>query len=399
VNGTICAIPGDGIGHEVIPAAVAVLQHVAPDLRVEWAEGGYETWRRTGEALPERTLRLTREADATLFGAVSSPLQPTPGYQSAILLLRRTLDLYACVRPVRSLPLASQPATEVAWQTTDTEVSRRSEIIGGNVALSSAVPYHATSVAGPQMTGRPRADLIIVRENTEGLYGGGEESDGERAVARRVITRAASTRIARLAFDMARRLGRRRVTIVHKATVLPQTDGLFREAAFAVARDYPEIVADEALVDSAAMRLAGRPESFDVIVTTNLFGDILSDIAVIHGGGLGLAPSANIGEAAAVFEPVHGSAPDIAGRGVANPLASILAGAMLLDHLGRHAEAITVRDAVAATLAGPVRTPDLGGAATTKEVVEAISYQLSAISFCSPTDNPTKSRPFQEPSS
>ncbi len=324
MSGTICAIPGDGIGREVIPAAVAVLQRVAPDLRVQWAEGGYETWRRTGEALPERTLRLARGADATLFGAVSSPLQPTPGYQSAILLLRRTLDLYACVRPVQG----------------------------------------------------PQADLIIVRENTEGLYGGGEESDGERAVARRVITRTASTRIARLAFDMARRLGRRRVTIVHKATVLPQTDGLFREAAFAVARDYPEIVADEALVDSAAMRLAAHPESFDVIVTTNLFGDILSDIAVIHGGGLGLAPSANIGDGAAVFEPVHGSAPDIAGRGVANPLAAILAGAMLLDHLGRHAEAGAIHDAVASAIAGPIRTPDLGGAATTREVVEAVIKEI-----------------------
>jgi len=378
VNGTICAIPGDGIGHEVIPAAVAVLQHVAPDLRVEWAEGGYETWRRTGDALPERTLRLAREADATLFGAVSSPLQPTPGYQSAILLLRRTLDLYACVRPVRGLAVSGQ----------------RSAVSNGQHDTVGHSPLPRTG-EGSGVRAVP-TDLIIVRENTEGLYGGGEESDGERAVARRVITRAASTRIARLAFDMARRLGRRRVTIVHKATVLPQTDGLFREAAFAVARDYPEIVADEALVDSAAMRLAGRPESFDVIVTTNLFGDILSDIAVIHGGGLGLAPSANIGEAAAVFEPVHGSAPDIAGRGVANPLASILAGAMLLDHLGRHAEAITVRDGVAATLAGPVRTPDLGGAATTKEVAEAISYQLSAISFCSPTDSTDKKQTFQE---
>jgi homoisocitrate dehydrogenase len=143
-----------------------------------------------------------------------------------------------------------------------------------------------------------------------------------------------------------------------------------------VARDYPEIVADEALVDSAAMRLAGRPESFDVIVTTNLFGDILSDVAVIHGGGLGLAPSANIGDNAAVFEPVHGSAPDIAGRGIANPLAAILAAAMLLDHLDRHAEAAAVRDAVAVTINGPVRTPDLGGVSTTTEVTEAIIKEI-----------------------
>jgi len=358
VNGTICAIPGDGIGREVVPAAVTVLQRVAPDLRVEWAEGGYETWRRTGEALPERTLRLARGADATLFGAVSSPLRPTPGYQSAILLLRRTLDLYGCVRPVRGLAVSGQ----------------RSAVSNGQHDTVGHSPLPRTG-EGSGVRAVP-TDLIIVRENTEGLYGGGEESDGERAVARRVITRAASTRIARLAFDMARRLGRRRVTIVHKATVLPQTDGLFREAAFAVARDYPEIVADEALVDSAAMRLAAHPENFDMIVTTNLFGDILSDIAVIHGGGLGLAPSANIGDSSAVFEPVHGSAPDIAGRGVANPLAAILAGAMLLDHLGRHAEATTVRDAVAATIAGSIRTPDLGGAATTEEMTETIIKEI-----------------------
>ena len=379
MSGTICAIPGDGIGREVIPAAVTVLQRVAPDLRVEWAEGGYETWRRTGEALPERTLRLTRDADATIFGAVSSPLQPTPGYQSAILLLRRTLDLYACVRPVRSLPLALRPGPEGPWQDTDPEGSRQANARRNHAAPLGAVPCHGPSGPGLAVRGESRAvDLIIVRENTEGLYGSGEESDGERAVARRVITRAASTRIARLAFDMARRLSRRRVTIVHKATVLPQTDGLLREAAFAVARDYPEIVADEALVDSAAMRLAAHPESFDVIVTTNLFGDILSDVAVIHGGGLGLAPSANIGDSSAVFEPVHGSAPDIAGRGVANPLAAILAGAMLLDHLGRHAEAGAIRDAVAATLTGPVRTPDLGGIATTKEVTDAVVSTLPA---------------------
>jgi len=231
---------------------------------------------------------------------------------------------------------------------------------------------------GPVAVGAPLADLIIVRENTEGLYGGGEESDGERAVARRVITRTASRRIARLAFDMARRLRRQRVTVVHKATVLPKTDGLFRAAVFDVARDYPEIALDEALVDSAAMRLAAHPESFDVIVTTNLFGDILSDVAAIHGGGLGLAPSANIGDHAAVFEPVHGSAPDIAGRGVANPLAAILAGAMLLDHINLHAQAGAVRDAVAATVAGPVRTPDLGGTATTDEVVQTVIDNLHA---------------------
>jgi len=403
---TICAIPGDGIGREVVPAAVSVLQHVVPGLRVEWAEAGYETWRRTGEALPERTLSLAAEADATLFGAVSSPLQPTPGYQSAILLLRRRLDLYACVRPVRSphpptplsLPAGEGGRPDVLHNRHSVGEGDHPDVLHNRHPLSvEAEQQYNTVGRSPSPAGRERragpsgarlapegpvshgtggegihADLIIVRENTEGLYGGGEESDGERAVARRVITRAASRRIARLAFDMARRLGRRRVTVVHKATVLPKTDGLFRESVFDVARDYPEITLDEALVDSAAMRVAAHPESFDVIVTTNLFGDILSDVAAIHGGGLGLAPSANIGDNAAVFEPVHGSAPDIAGQGIANPLAAILAGAMLLDHINRHAEAAAVRDAVAATVASPVRTPDLGGTATTREVVEAV---------------------------
>ncbi len=331
---TICAIPGDGIGREVVPAALAVLQAAVPGLEVEWAEAGYETLRRGGEALPARTLRLVEGTEATLFGAVASPLQPARGYQSAILLLRRKLDLYACVRPVRSFG----------------------------------------AVAGQSSTG---ADLIVVRENTEGLYGGGEESDGERAVAWRVITRRASRRIARLAFDLAARLGRRRVTVIHKATVLPQTCGLFRDAVLEVAAEYPQIAVDEALVDSAALRLATAPNSFDVIVTTNLFGDILSDVAAMHAGGLGLAPSANIGDHHAVFEPVHGSAPDIAGRGIANPLAAILAGAMLLDHIGERDAAEAMRRAVAATVQGPVRTPDLGGTATTHDVVRAVIAALT----------------------
>ncbi len=331
---TICAIPGDGIGREVVPAAVEVLRDAVPDLYVEWAEGGAETWSQTGAALPERTLDLVSSTAATLFGAVSSPLRPTPGYRSAILELRRRFDLYACVRPVKTLALAGAP------------------------------PH--------------QADLVIVRENTEDLYGGGEESDGERAVAQRVITRSASTRIGRQAFALARRLGRSRVTVAHKATVLPKTDGLFRESIFAVARAYPDIAVDEMLVDNVAYQLAARPDRFDVIVTTNMFGDILSDVAAVHGGGLGLVPSANIGAMHGVFEPVHGSAPDIAGRGLANPLAAILAGALLLDFIDRHSEAEQVRAAVAASAAGPVRTPDLGGDAMTDDVVRDVRRRFQS---------------------
>jgi homoisocitrate dehydrogenase len=328
VSTRICAMPGDGIGREVVPAAVEVLQAVAPYLVVEWADAGFETFQRTGSSLPDEALRLAESTAATLFGAVSSPLQPTPGYASTILTLRRRLDLYACVRPVRGLRTGSH------------------------------------------------VDLLIVRENTEGLYGGGEESDGERAVARRVITRAASRRIAELTFRLARQMGRGRVTIVHKATVLPKTCGLFRDTVREVAREYGEIAVDEMLVDNAALQLAAHPETFDVVVTTNLFGDILSDVAAMHAGGLGLAPSANIGDRTAVFEPVHGSAPDIAGQGIANPMAAMLAGALLLDYIGDATAAQVVRDAVHATLAAGITTPDLGGRAGTRDVTQAVLSRL-----------------------
>ena len=213
--------------------------------------------------------------------------------------------------------------------------------------------------------------MLIVRENSEGLYAGRERRDADEAVTERVITRRASTRIAHMAFELARSR-RRLVTIVHKANVLRATCGLFREAAFAVAAEYPDVRAEEMLVDAAAMRLVSDPARFDVIVTTNLFGDILSDEAAALVGGLGLAPSANIGEHAAIFEPVHGSAPDIAGRGIANPMATFLAVAMLLDYSGEAERAGRVRAAVEGVLRSDVRTPDLGGDAGTEDVTEAV---------------------------
>ena len=235
---------------------------------------------------------------ATLFGATQSPSGPMPGYSSPILALRRQFDLYANLRPV--------------------------------VAL---------------LPGRRPLDLLIVRENTEGLYSGREHRELNRVVAERVITREASERIARVAYEQAQaRLAARaagdpnargQVTIVHKANVLVESDGLFRERCLAVAARYPEIATREMLVDSAAMWLVKDPYRFDVLVTTNLFGDILSDLAAGLVGGLGVAPSANLGQGqVAVFEPVHGSAPDIAGQGIANPVGALLSGAMLLEHLG-----------------------------------------------------------------
>ena len=329
----ICIIPGDGIGPEVIGAAAQVLRALVPEAAIEEAEAGWGAFERHGVALPAATLAAARAADAILFGAVASPSHAVPGYRSPIVQLRRDLDLYANIRPVSSAD------------------AQRS------------------------------VDLVIVRENTEDLYTGRErlEDDGATAIAERVITRRASARIAHTAFDLARRraaaLGRpARVTVVHKANVLRVSDGLFRETVLAVARDYPEVAVEEMLVDVAAMRLAQTPERFDVLVTTNMFGDILSDVACIHGGGLGLAASANLGDGRALFEPVHGAAPDIAGQGTANPLAAITCVAMLLEWRGL--PAARLRAAIADVLRDGPHTPDLGGAARTTDVTEAVLARL-----------------------
>jgi len=326
----ICLIEGDGIGHEVIPAGRRVLEATGLDLAFVEAEAGWDTFQRQGTALPEATLAAVTAADATLFGAVSSPLSPVPGYKSPIVALRRQLDLYANLRPVLSQPIAGS---------------------------------------------RPGIDMLVVRENSEGLYAGRERADDIEAVTERVITRRGSERIVRRAFELAR-TRRSHVTIVHKANVLRATCGLFRTVAFEVAAHYPDVQADEMLVDTAAMRLITDPERFDVLVTTNLFGDILSDEAAALVGGLGLAPSANIGETHALFEPVHGSAPDIAGRGMANPLGTFYAIAMLLDHIGAPEAAARLRTAVLTVLTtGPV-TSDLGGDGTTCQVTDAVIADL-----------------------
>jgi homoisocitrate dehydrogenase len=337
VSQRIVLIPGDGVGKEVVPAAAEVL--AALGLGLEFTEGpaGFEYFQKTGNALPDETLADVEAAGVALFGATSSPSTPVPGYRSPILGLRKAFDLYANLRPVVSLP-------------------------------------------GP--FSRPGIDLLVVRENTEGLYAGRERRDGDTAIAERVITVKGSARIARAAFEQARRRAaaasrRASVTLVHKANVLKVTDGLFREQALAVAADYPEIEVREMLVDAMAMRLVRDPERFDVLVTTNLFGDILSDEASALVGGLGVAASANLGERAAVFEPVHGSAPDIAGRGIANPVAAILSAALLLDHVGLPESAARVRAAVDASLQAGVLTQDLGGRAATKDMTRNIIDHLS----------------------
>ena len=326
----IALIPGDGIGQEVTPAAAVVMQ--ASGVAVEFVEmeAGWQTFVRSGSALPAATVQALATVDGALFGAVSSPLHAAPGYRSPIVQLRQQFDLFANLRPLVSAP------TPDSW---------------------------------------PGVDLLIVRENTEGRYAGRERLEGDTAIAERVITRRASERIMRVALEQARRR-RGLVTLVHKANVLRVTDGLFREASLSVATAYPDVQVEEGLVDSVAYRLVRQPQHFDVIVTTNLFGDILSDLAAGLTGGLGLAASANQGERFVVAEPVHGSAPDIAGQGIANPLAAIRAGALLLRSLGQAAAAARIEHAVNQVLASGPLTPDLGGAACTAEVTQAVVRRL-----------------------
>jgi homoisocitrate dehydrogenase len=332
----ICLINGDGIGKEVIPAAAEVLAALGLGIAFTEAHAGFEHFKQCGDAIPDATLAAVETCGVALFGATSSPSRKVDGYRSPILAMRKAFDLYANLRPVQSLP--------------------------GRFS-------------------RSHLDLLIVRENTEGLYVGREKLDGDTAIAERVITRKGSTRIVKMAFEQARKKSvvsgqSSVVTIVHKANVLKVTDGLFRECALQVAKDYPEIALKEMLVDAMAMRLVRDPENFDVIVTTNLFGDILSDEASALIGGLGVAPSANIGEKAAVFEPVHGSAPDIAGQGVANPIGAILSAALLLEHIGQEAQADRVRRAVNTTIEQGMLPRDLGGTATTRAVTRGVISNL-----------------------
>ena len=285
----LCVIEGDGIGHEVVPVAIRVLRQVIPELEVIRADAGWDNFQKTGNALPDETVEIARDAQAVLFGACSSPSYPVAGYSSPIVKLRRLMETYANIRPTRHLP----------------------------------VP-----------TAREGVDLVVVRENTEDLYVGDEHSEdaGNTGTATKRITRYATERISHTAFRLAQSQGRRRVTIVHKGNVLPLTDGLFRRVAYEVAEYYPDIETDELLVDTAAYWMVKEPSRFDVILTPNLYGDILSDMAAAWGGGLGLAPALNLGDEVAVAEPVHGSAPDIAGQGIANPTAVILSAAMLLRY-------------------------------------------------------------------
>ncbi len=322
----IAVIPGDGIGQEVTPAAVEVLQ--ALDIEFDFVEGdaGDATKAETGEALPQDTRELARCADATLFGAAGETAA------DVILPLREVVGSFANVRPAVSYP-----------------------------GLDAV---------------QPDTDLVFIRENTEGVYTGieSEIADGVTTLTR-VITEDASREIAEFGFEYAEQNGYDDVTIAHKANVMRETDGLFLETAEAVAEERGAEY-DTALMDALAMHLITHPEDYGVVICPNLAGDMLSDLAAGLVGGLGLLPSANVGAENALFEPVHGSAPDIAGEGVANPTAMILSAAMMLDHLGYKKEGDRVREATEGVLDEGPRTPDLGGSASTEDVTAAIVERL-----------------------
>jgi isopropylmalate/isohomocitrate dehydrogenase-like protein len=322
----IAVIPGDGIGKTVTSEAVRVLKSTDLKFEFQFMKVGYEVFKKVGTPVPENVVSKMKDTQACLFGATTTPVG-VPNYRSAIVTLRKALDLYANVRPVKSHPVRDCVRD---------------------------------------------VNLVIVRENTEGLYSGVEFETEDSAFAVRVITRRACERIARFAFNLTMRR-RRKVTIVTKANVMRKTCGLFREVSLLVAKDYPEVEVNELFVDVAAMNLVLKPQVFDVILTSNLFGDILSDEAAGLIGGLGLAPSGNIGDNYGLFEPVHGSAPDIAGKRIANPIAAILAAKMMLDYLGEDKWAEQVENAVVTVLKeGKQLTLDLGGSSTTSEVTEAI---------------------------
>jgi len=367
----IAWLPGDGVGIEVMEAARIVLDRIGFDAEYTHGDIGWEFWRTEGDAFPARTVDLLKTVNAAMFGAITSkPLKAAEAelvdalkgtglsYRSPIVRMRQTFDLYNCLRPCKAYP-------------------------------------------GNPLNYKEGLDLVVFRENTEDLYAGVEFSPvpaeladtlgklskafapfgklpaDEYAVSCKINTKKGSERIARAAFDFARKFGRKKVTIVHKANVVRATDNLFLEQARAVAKEFPEIQLDEANIDALTMWLLKNPFNYDVLVAPNLYGDIISDLCAQMVGGLGFGCSGNIGTKLAVFEPTHGSAPKYAGMYKVNPIATILAAKMMLDWLGEAEKGTKLEQAVAAVIAeGKVRTYDMGGSAKTLEMAEAIAAKL-----------------------
>lgn len=367
----IAWLPGDGVGIEVMEAARIVLDRVGLDAEYVHGDIGWEFWKTEGDAFPQRTIDLLNSVDAAMFGAITSkPVKETEKelipslqgtgltYRSPIVRMRQLFDLYVCLRPCKAYP-------------------------------NNPLNHHEG------------IDLVIFRENTEDLYAGVEFnpvpqklidtlselspafkafehlSGDEFAISCKINTRKGSERIIREAFEFARKFGRKKVTVVHKANVVRATDGLFLETAKLVAKDYPEIQMDDANIDAITMWLLKNPFNYDVLVAPNLYGDVVSDLCAQMVGGLGFGCSGNIGKKLAVFEPTHGSAPKYTGMYKVNPIATILTARMMLDWLGETDAALQVENAVAAVIAeGKVRTYDMGGSATTLEMAEAIAAKL-----------------------
>jgi isocitrate dehydrogenase (NAD+) len=325
---TITLIPGDGIGPEVSSAVVRIIEATGVDIQWETKYAGAQALEKFGSTLPEDLLESIKRNKVALKGPITTPVGK--GFTSVNVGLRKALDLYANVRPVRALP---------------------------NVRARY-----------------PELDLVIVRENTESLYAGLEHIVVPGVVeSLKIITEKASTRIARYAFEYARREGRKKVTCAHKANIMKLSDGLFLDCFRKVGADYPEIEADDKIVDNACMQLVMRPEQFDIMLLENLYGDIVSDLCAGLVGGLGLVPGANIGELGAVFEAVHGSAPDIAGQGIANPTALLQSGILMLRHLGERDAAERIEKAMLKVYTdGQVRTRDVGGTSRTDEFAQAV---------------------------
>lgn len=329
---TITLIPGDGIGPEIIAATVGVIEATGVEIEWETQIGGAQALEKFGSTLPNSLIDSIKRNKVALKGPMMTPVGK--GFTSVNVGMRKALDLYANVRPIKALP---------------------------NVECRY-----------------PELDLVVMRENTEDLYAGLEHVVVPGVVESiKVITEKASTRIAKYSFEFARRMGRKKATAMHKANIMKLSDGLFLDCFYNVAKDYPDIEADDKIIDNACMQLVMRPEQFDVVVMENLYGDIVSDLCAGLIGGLGLAPGANIGEDTATFEAVHGSAPDIAGQGIANPTAIMLSAVMMLRHIDEFEAADKMEEAIMDVFKeGEIRTRDLGGTASTADFASAIIEKM-----------------------
>lgn len=324
----ITLIPGDGIGPEVAEATQVVLNEAGVKIRWDIQDAGLGAYEKTGESVPKKTIQSIRDNGVAIKGPTTTPVGR--GHRSANVQLRLDLKLFACIRPVKSIP----------------GVQTRYENV----------------------------DLVLFRENTEGLYVGHEiEPMEDCVVSMKVSTKTACNRITQSAFEYAKKFGRKEITLAHKANILKQGDGLFLDCAEVIAKEFPGIRYNNAIIDALCMRLVMNPEQFDMILSENLYGDIISDLCAGLVGGLGLAPGINLGLESAVFEAVHGSAPDIAGKGLANPTALLKSAVLMLEHVDEQNAADRISNAIAKVYAStPVRTGDLGGVATTKEFTRAV---------------------------